>query len=250
MDETELARRRTEMGAGFSSMVTDPAFARVEEGWWLALTGAPSPDVNMALVHRDDPDALSQALALVGAAGCPALLMFAGSGRGLTSGLPQGWQDVGEMPIMTVDLAETPLAADPRVRLAGADDVDDLTALLSEAFGVEPAEAGLLTSMAGRDGGMSLWLLEDEGVAVSMVATTQIGDSTSIWAMSTPSRLGRRGYGRALLAHVLHEAVASGATIGLLGATPAGLPLYEATGWRTVERWQLFTNAPSAQFAH
>lgn len=41
-----------------------------------------------------------------------------------------------------------------------------------------------------------------------------------------------------------------GAEIGLLGATPAGLPLYEATGWRTVEQWRVFTNAASAQFSH
>jgi hypothetical protein len=49
---------------------------------------------------------------------------------------------------------------------------------------------------------------------------------------------------------VLQLAYDDGATLGLLGATPAGLPLYEATGWRTEETWDLYTDAVSEQFSH
>jgi hypothetical protein len=51
------------------------------------------------------------------------------------------------------------------------------------------------------------------------------------WGMSTPPAHARRGYGRAVLDSVLAAGVADGARTGVLGATPAGLPLYEATGW-------------------
>jgi hypothetical protein len=44
------------------------------------------------------------------------------------------------------------------------------------------------------------------------------------------------------------SAAADGVRVGLLGATPAGKPLYDATGWTTLEDWQIFTNRESAQF--
>lgn len=53
----------------------------------------------------------------------------------------------------------------------------------------------------------------------------------SVWMMGTPARFARRGY-------------------ALLGATPAGQPLYEATGWRSVDEWQVFPNSTPAQFSH
>ena len=39
-----------------------------------------------------------------------------------------------------------------------------------------------------------------------------------------------------------------GCTVGLLGATPAGQPLYESTGWTTLEPWDIYVNGDSAQF--
>jgi len=53
-----------------------------------------------------------------------------------------------------------------------------------------------------------------------------------------------------LLADVLARARLEGASIGLLGATPAGRPLYDATGWTTLEEWQLFLSSDSTQFGH
>ena len=47
------------------------------------------PDMFMALVHSADPDALHQALSMVTAADCPAMVMLAGAGRGLASSLPE-----------------------------------------------------------------------------------------------------------------------------------------------------------------
>jgi predicted acetyltransferase len=67
--------------------------------------------------------------------------------------------------------------------------------------------------------------------------------------MATPPQHARRGYARALLAAVLHHAREDGATLGLLGATPAGFPLYDATGWSTHETWDLYTDAVSEQFS-
>jgi hypothetical protein len=39
----------------------------------------------------------------------------------------------------------------------------------------------------------------------------------------------------------------AGVRVGLLGATPAGKRLHDATGWSTIEDWQICTNSGSAQ---
>jgi len=125
--------------------------------------------------------------------------------------------------------------------------------LLADAYGM-PAEIARLAvepvvtgaSKAGHSD-MRFWLVED-GTPVSAVLDARSGDAVTLWCMSTPQRFARRGYARALLAHVLHVARAEGAAIGLLGATPAGKPLYDATGWRTLEQWRLFVRGESVQF--
>jgi GNAT superfamily N-acetyltransferase len=58
--------------------------------------------------------------------------------------------------------------------------------------------------------------------------------------MATPARFERRGYGRAVLGHALADAAADGLGVALLGATTAGRPLYDATGWTTLEEWDLY----------
>jgi GNAT superfamily N-acetyltransferase len=91
-------------------------------------------------------------------------------------------------------------------------------------------------------------VLEDNGDAVSTVLTARVEDTVSLWRMATPPRFARRGHGRALLRAVLHWAAEDGAAVGLLGATPAGEPLYRTTGWSVIESWNICLNANSAQF--
>ncbi|MEP6816945.1 MAG: GNAT family N-acetyltransferase [Marmoricola sp.] len=111
--------------------------------------------------------------------------------------------------------------------------------------------AGLVAAPlhAEHPGPMSIWLLEVDIEAVSTVTTCRVQDTVSVWCMATPTRHARRGYGKALLASVQESAHQDGAVLGLLGATPAGLPLYDATGWQTQETWDLYTGAASAQFS-
>lgn len=66
--------------------------------------------------------------------------------------------------------------------------------------------------------------------------------------MTTPERFTRRGCGRALLGAALDHAHSRVCSTALLEATPVEYPLYEATGWRTFETWDTYTNAESDQF--
>jgi len=252
VNEGELSLRRSQMGRGCQPWVVHGgprAVGDVAPGAWLMLTGAPSPDVNMALVHDGDAQTLATTKHAVEAAGYPTLFMLAGHSKGVE--LDGGWQHVGAMPFMSSPLNDEHLRRDRRVRQAEEGDLDTVVELLGDAYGMtyDVAEVCALVLRVEQDA-MYVWLLVDGEQAVSTVMTTIIDDAVCVWCMGTPPRFARRGYGRALLGDVLLRAKNAGASAGLLGATPAGRPLYEATGWRTLEEWELFVNAESTQFPH
>ena len=251
VDEAELGRRRRLMGDASLPWITEPDhWGAVSDRSWAMISGTPTPDLNLVLVWDDDPDLLAEPLAQIGKRECPALLMLAGPGKVLDGRLPSSYTNVGEMPIMAADVASVPRQRDARVRKATAADIDTVTDLIAESYGFDRDVAALAAAPLATDGDvMSIYLLEDDGQAVSTVTACRTDDVVSLWCMGTPARFGRRGYGRALLAAVLQIAYDDGATLGLLGATPAGLPLYEATGWRTEETWALYTDAVSEQFS-
>lgn len=242
---------RTQFGAAIRHWSTGPGgYYRLADDHWVMLSGVPSTDGNLALVHTDDPSTLTAVSEAITGAGLPAVLSVTDEVD--TKRLPSEWQHVGSMPFMALSLATADVAADPRVRLTTAYEGGIVTALLTEAYGLdhEVSQAFVDITYGRDDHDMQFWLLYDEGMPVSVVLTAPVDDVVTVWCMGTPARVGRRGYGRALLGHVLHEARTAGARIGLLGATAAGKPLYESTGWRTVEEWRLIANASSVQFEH
>jgi GNAT superfamily N-acetyltransferase len=248
MDERDLSLRRGQMGRTtkpWTDHAGPDAVWEFREGSWLFLTGSPSPAVNLALVHDGEPATLAHTRARVEQAGFPTVLMLAGPSEGADLG--DGWAPSASMPFMASRLSDRHVGADPRVRIAGAADRDVARDLMGDAFELEPEIADVCSRVADMDvGSTRVWLLVEEGQAVSGVITAIADDAVCVWCMATPKRFARRGYGRALLAHVLLAAREEGARIGLLAATPAGRPLYEATGWQTLEEWQMFERAGSA----
>jgi GNAT superfamily N-acetyltransferase len=251
MDDAGLARVRAHMGTVLATMSARiGAIADAGPDWWLGFTGGSSADMNMAFLATSDPDALAGTVGIVDETGLEALVMLAGPGRELRTRLTGPWVGVGTSPIMTRDLADASDDVDPRVRQAAPADAETLATLIAEAFSLPVDDAALMAEAAAQGGVVRAWLLVEDDVAVSAVVSGHLGEDVSLWAMSTPARHQRRGYGRAVLGTVLAHARADGASLGMLGATPAGLPLYEATGWSTAEEWEVFTNAESAQFSH
>ncbi|MCU1602778.1 MAG: family N-acetyltransferase, partial [Frankiales bacterium] len=236
---------------GILPWMTEPDMvADVDERSWLLLSGSSSPDMNFALLGVDDGALLEAAVAEVEARGLSALVMLAGDGKALASLLPPVFQQAGEMPIMSKRLDAVTGAVDPRVRRAVADDRAAVDAVLVAAYGLPADAVALATSPLTRpsSGPLCVWVLEEAGEIVSAVTAARVDDTVGLWTMATPPDRQRQGFGRALLDAVLADAHDDGAVLGLLGATPAGLPLYEATGWETDETWELYVNAPSEQF--
>jgi GNAT superfamily N-acetyltransferase len=203
----------------------------------------------MALVYSGDSAVLANVLRQVHDSGIPTLVMLAGAGRG--SELGTGWQHVGDMPFMAFVLTGTQLRPDGRVRQAGVDDFDVVSELVASSFGLTQEVGDVVAGILELgDAAGKIWLLIDDALAVSTVLTSIVDDAVCVWCMGTPERFARRGYGRALLVDVLRRAKLERARIGLLGATPAGKPLYDATGWTTLEEWKLLLSPESAQFSH
>jgi GNAT superfamily N-acetyltransferase len=247
----EHVRRRTAMGRGILPWVSGPSMlGRVDEGSWLVLSGSSSPDMNLAFLYREDPDALTEALTEIEDRGLSALVMLAGEGKRLAPLVPPAFQPVGEMPMMSKRL-DGPDVEDDRVRRATAADRPAVNQLIHGAYGLPQDAIELATApLEGPDDGpLAIWVLEQDGEPVSAVTTTRIEDTVGLWTMATPPEHQRKGYGRALLAAVLSDARRDGAALGLLGATPAGLPLYRSTGWEIDEEWDLYVNATSEQFS-
>jgi GNAT superfamily N-acetyltransferase len=143
---------------------------------------------------------------------------------------------------MSLDLPKAQFAPDVRVRRADDEDYESVVQLVtdSNSFGREVAEVGVAI-LREEVGSPIIWLLHDNGVPVSTVSSAVVEDAVCIWSMATPPRYRKRGYGRAVLSHALHHAYeCRGAVHGLLAASPAGKPVYDATGWLVVEEWQMY----------
>lgn len=248
----EIRRRRAAMGRGTLGWITSPEMlGEIDERRWLLLSGAPSPDMNMLLMQVDDEQLLKESLAEIERRDLQPLVMLADEGKALAGRLPEEFSHVGEMPIMSKALEGEATEPDPRVRRATAVDHDVVTELIVQSYGMTPEVARCATAPLLHDNGdrMSLWVMEDDGEAVSTVSLARDGEVAAVWSMATPPSRQRKGYGKALLATVLGQAQRDGARLGMLGATPAGYPLYEATGWRTHETFELFVAVESEQFS-
>jgi ribosomal protein S18 acetylase RimI-like enzyme len=88
---------------------------------------------------------------------------------------------------------------------------------------------------------MRAYLAEVEGVPVATSFGVLVDDLVGVFNIAVPPQYRRRGYGRAATAAVLRDAYEEGARTAFLHASPLGVPLYQAMGFRLTENWTLFT---------
>lgn len=82
--------------------------------------------------------------------------------------------------------------------------------------------------------GVETWIAWDGDKAMSAVTVTPTGNTAGISLMATPPDLQRGGWGRALLTQVMADYRGRGVVRFHLGATEAGLRLYESLGFATI----------------
>ena len=81
MNAEELILRRSQMGRAGGAMLRGGPTPVIEagEGYWLAQSGVPSVDMNLALVSGGGSEAVDKIRALVEKSEIPTLFMVAGS---------------------------------------------------------------------------------------------------------------------------------------------------------------------------
>ena len=249
MSEIDIALARQHMGTALADWVAFPEMLhQVHPTSWLFLSGLPFSGFNKAMVTTDDEGTLSEILQTISEKAAPTHLFLAADGKNLVNRLPAEWKCVGHDPFMYKYLDATDQENDPRVSLAGIDDYETVLALLSGSFGVEPTRDPIIANILENPIAVNdIWVLKEDGQAVSTVMTCLVDDALTVWAMSTPPQFRRRGYGQALLSDVLRRSALNGATIGLLVATELGKKLYDALGWTTLEEWDVYTNDAKIQ---
>jgi len=92
MGDVDIAQRRRQMGEALRDWASTPRMVHsVRDESWMFLSGLPSADVNMALVHGGDPEELVGVIGAIDTIAAPALLMFAGDGLALAGRAGAGW---------------------------------------------------------------------------------------------------------------------------------------------------------------
>lgn len=247
MDPVVVANFRNQLGRALEDWVSSPEMAfEVSASSWHLLTGFPTADSNVALIHQNDESALSKIAEQIERMAVPACLFLAENARTLTSKIGEEWSFAGTTPFMSLALEAAELKEDFRVRLALKKDFETVVALMSETFSMDYHTARQGASpLKDPSTKCDIWIIEDGGQLVSTAITRRVDDSITLWNMATSPRFARRGYGRSIMNHALHQARQDGAKIGLLMASDAGKPLYDATGWVTIEDWDMYLKIPA-----
>jgi GNAT superfamily N-acetyltransferase len=229
------------------------ARARIDEGGWLALTGEASADLNMACV-LDGPAAaalLDNYVAEID--GLPTVLLLENPSPDLLEQARRaGAAHVGEVPTMVWQGAVVESGTgDLDVRAATTDlEVEAAIALVSEAFSLDLAMCRRVLGPMRNSPIATIWLGDKEGEFVGAGLTLATREIVGVYCMATPKRRQRQGIGRAVLSGLMthHLTQGGGATRFLLGATEAGLHLYEQMHYEVVATPAALVFGSSSQF--
>ena len=222
--------------------------ARLAPGALLGITGGPTADFNMALIDTgaDGDEVLGEFVDQVTKAGLSAVFMVSSAcaGRLVTMAKKKGLEEVGTAPLMVLTVGDAfPQKSGYAVQRVkdekGLADVADLVAaafaLDREWVGRTFCSATLLPAQA-----VSFFLASKDGEPYSAVTTTASGADVGIWSMATSPNHLRQGAGRAALLAAIEHHRGFGATTFYLIATPAGKPLYDSLGFKTVDEFPMW----------
>jgi GNAT acetyltransferase-like protein len=235
----------------------DGAEMRMRSNAILAITGGPTADFNMAMFDEgSDEDAIfEEFLDRMTALALPGIFMLSSAaGRRLgpiaaATGLVEG----GTAPMMARPATALPApSSDFAVeRVTDPAGMAVFSSLSASAFGLDRmwndrtfGSPSLLEAP-----GFEVFIARRGDEPMSAVATTGTHVTIGIWSMSTPPEKQRQGAGRAVLLAAMDYHRKRGAVTFYLIATPAGKPLYDSLGFKTVDDIAIWVVGHSSQFS-
>jgi N-acetylglutamate synthase len=226
--------------------------AEMPGGWTLreggavaAVTTVPLPTLNGVWVDElgADREPVAALLDRVAATGLPhCLQMRPGCEQSLSDlAARRGMTRTTDVPLMVLEDASGLGDADPdglEIERLAPEDADRHARLVAAGFEA-PDEyfQQLMTTGVLRAVGVSCYLGEFDGEPVTTGFGVTIGDSIGIFNIATPPGQRRRGYGSAITVRTIRDGFNSRARWAWLQASPAGYPVYQRLGFRTVEAW-------------
>lgn len=234
-----------------------PGFeARTSGAVWLVLSGEPVTDLNYLLALDGSARGAATFGAFVEACGARDLPFVAMIAPEAVEGLSEarrlhGLEHVVDWPLMVCPASAVRAHAPSDLqisRAAAREDLRDSAGVLARAFGMpEDSVARTVTQHTASLPGFRVTLARRGGTALSTVTVTRHGSVAGIWAMGTAPEAQGKGIGKALLSTVMAEEKDRGAEVFFLGATPAGKPLYDRLGYRTVAELQAWVRGVTTQ---
>jgi predicted GNAT family acetyltransferase len=95
---------------------------------------------------------------------------------------------------------------------------------------------------------VTCWICERDRVVVGAGIGIRSDDIVGVYGMATPERFQRTGIGKTILRSMMWNYLDEGVTSFYLGATRAGLHLYEQLGYETVATPAALVLGASTQF--
>jgi ribosomal protein S18 acetylase RimI-like enzyme len=210
-------------------------------GWSATFTMEPTADLNYVVAGRgapDDPEFTDACTSAISRRLPFLAILFPESGPEAERIVAElGMVHAVDFPFMVREDAPIELAGNPSVvvrRGVGPLDAEASVQILSSGFGMpEDSTRRALPPSLLHVPNLDVFLASIGDDVVGTVTVVHAGNASGIWSMATDPQRQRSGIGRRLLSTALAESRGTGPRQFFLGATPAGIALYESLGFTT-----------------
>jgi ribosomal protein S18 acetylase RimI-like enzyme len=223
------------------------AWIEIREGVSACATGIPFAGLNGVWCWRRDPDPadVEHLLDELSARGLPHLLQLRPDSTEPALAVPErrGLTPDEDVPLMRLDdpaALDRAVAAVPAltVRELEADEAKLHARVAGAGFEMDPEHfERLLPRPVLAMEGVRTYAGELDGEIVTTAIGVTHEDYIGIFNVATPPAHRGRGYGAAITARAVADGLAAGADWAWLQSSPSGYRIYEALGFRTLERW-------------
>jgi GNAT superfamily N-acetyltransferase len=225
---------------------------RIDDHGWLGFSGEPGcADMNMAaVVGSASADIVDGYVDAAEERGVDAILLVGEDAPHLVNAaLARGLMAAGEVPMMVWRHDRLVGTRTRSARQATEDEIFAANAVVADAFSLDVDAVQRTMPPSLLAGGADVWIVEEEGAIVGSGTFVRSGDNVGIYCMATGASFQRQGIARVLLETAMDHYLEHGARTFTLGATAAGLHLYEQIGFETVASAPAFVIGVSTQFS-
>ena len=227
-------------------------------GWWVerrsgvvgGMTYIPLPGFNGAWAYDPgaDVEEIGGLLDRVADAGGPYCLQACSEIPGVADLAGRHGMSAGAAAPLMVLAGEPDSSADPPpglvIRELAVSDRLEHVALAAAGFEVgEEYFRDLVTPELAGLSESHLYVGEVDGEPVTTSIGLSQGEAVGVVNVATPPEHRGRGYGAAVTMHAVRAGLAEGAGWAWLQASPAGFPVYDRLGFRTVATWRCWTRS-------